>query len=325
MNALKPFLKKGWNIVNTSNLPDPDSAFFMDHQVKPDLTVYSDKEPSNKNLCRVRDMETFIEFKLNKAADGFTDVIETLEKDSGDARDTRGQLITYLNSMQAAQYRTHGFGVLIAKNTCRLLRHTNSGIEVTRSFNYTETPHLQNFFWRLSHADPALRGIDTTFQPVGPCDAAQARSLLGADRKSLWKVTVGERSFYVASPFTRSHHFPVGRGTRCFIAVDCKTLKKCLLKDSWRLDGYHPEGEVYKRLRDHHVRNIPQVLATGDVGNHCCGSFPDGWEVPSGSSIRRHIHYRIVLNIVGEPVTEFESTRAMVQYILHALEGMLSL
>jgi len=33
----------------------------------PDLTVYSDKEPSNKNRCRVRDMETFIEFKLNTA------------------------------------------------------------------------------------------------------------------------------------------------------------------------------------------------------------------------------------------------------------------
>jgi len=325
INALKPFLKKGWDIVNTSNSPDPDSAFFMDHQVKPDLTVYSNKEPSNKNRCRVRDMETFIEFKLNTAADGFTDVIEALEKDTGDARDTRGQLITYLNSMQAAQHRTHSFGVLIAKNTCRLLRHTNSGIEVTQSFNYTETPHLQAFFWRLSHADPAVRGIDTTFQPVDPFDAAQARSLLGADNESLWKITVDERSFYVAAPFTRSHHYPVGRGTRCFVAVDCKTQKKCLLKDSWRLDGYHPEGEVYKRLRDHRVRNIPQVLAAGDVGNHCCGSFPDGWDIPSGSSIRRHIHYRIVLDVVGEPIVDFESTHAMVQYLLHALEGMLSL
>ena len=45
---------------------------------------------------------------------------------------------------------------------CRLLRHTNRGAEVTRSFNHTETPHLQTFFWRLSHANPAIRGIDTT-------------------------------------------------------------------------------------------------------------------------------------------------------------------
>jgi hypothetical protein len=45
--------------------------------------------------------------------------------------------------------------------------------------------------------------------------------------------------------------------------------------------------------------------------------------VPSDSSIRRHIHYRIVLDVVGKPVFEFESTHALVQYILHALEGML--
>jgi hypothetical protein len=294
----------------------------MDHQVKPDLSVYSDKEPSNENLCRVRDMETFVELKLNKAADGFTDIVETLEKDTGDARDTRGQLTTYLNCMQVAQHRTHGFGVLIAKDTCRLLRHTHSGIEVTQSFNYTKTAYLQTFFWRLSHADAAIRGIDTTFEPVGPFDAAQARALLGAEDEPLWKIFVGERSFYVAAPFTRSHYDPVGRGTRCFVAVDCNTQQKCVLKDVWRLDGYHPEGEVYQRLHDNRVHNIPQVLAAGDVGNHCCGFFPDEWQVPSDSSIRRHIHYRIVLDVVGEPVFEFESTHTLVQYILHALEGM---
>jgi hypothetical protein len=296
----------------------------MDHQVKPDLTVYSDKEPSNAKLCRVRDMETFVEFKLGQAADGFTDVVDQLEKATADARDTRGQLIAYLNSMQASQHRTHGFGVLVAQNTCRLLRHTHSGIEVTKSFKYTETPHLQTFFWRLSHADPPIRGIDTTFQPVGRSEAAQARVLLRAEKEPLWKVPVGQRSFYVAAPFTRSHHYPVGRGTRCFVAVDCETQQQCLLKDAWRLDGYHPEGEVYQRLHDNRVRNIPHILAAGDVGNHRCGSFPDGWQVPSASNIRRHIHYRIVLDVVGEPLVDFESTHAMVQYVLHALEGMLS-
>jgi hypothetical protein len=98
-----------------------------------------------------------------------------------------------------------------------------------------------------------------------------------------------------------------------------------VLKDVWRLDGYHPEGEVYQRLHDNRVRNIPQVLAAGDVGNHSCGSFPDEWMVPPGSSLRRHVHYRIVLDVVGEPVFEFESTHALIQYTLHALEGMLFL
>ncbi|KAK0209752.1 hypothetical protein IW262DRAFT_502167 [Armillaria fumosa] len=321
ISALRPFLREGWEIVDTSNSPDPDSAFFMDHQVKPDLTVYSDKEPSNKNRCRVCDMETFIELKLAPSADPFMDDVEKPEKDSADARDTRGQLVTYLNAMQAAQHRTHGFGVFIAHRTCRLLRHTHSGIVVTTKFDYTKSDHLQSFFWRLSHAVPAIRGTDTTFQLVPCCDAAQARVLLNAKNETLWRVFIGERSFYVTTPFTRSHHYPVGRGTRCFVAVDCNTQQKCLLKDAWRLNGYHREDEVYKRLHDKNVRNIPGVLAAGDVEDQHCGSFPDEWRLPSDHGIRNHTHYRIVLDVVGEPLIDFESTHAMVQYVLNALES----
>jgi len=98
----------------------------MNHQVKPDLTVYSDRKPSNKNRCRVHDMETFIEFKLNMAADGFTDVIEALEKDTGDARDTRGQLVTYLNSMQAAQHQGPIFSIVKKLTTFFFLKNYSS-------------------------------------------------------------------------------------------------------------------------------------------------------------------------------------------------------
>ncbi|KAK0436369.1 hypothetical protein EV421DRAFT_2038713 [Armillaria borealis] len=305
ITALRPFLKEGWEIIDTSNSPDPHSTFFMDHQVKPDLTVYSDKEPSNKNRCRVCDMETFIKLKLASSADPFTDDAEKPEKDSADARDTRGQLVTYLNAMQAAQHRTHGFAE-------------------SWSPQGSTTPNLiifKPFFWRLSHAVPAIRGTDTTFQLVPSCDAAKARVLLNAENETLWRVFVGERSFYVAAPFTRSHYYPVGRGTRCFVAIECNTQQKCLLKDAWRLDGYHREDEVYQRLHDKNVCNIPRVLTAGDVEDQRCGSFPDGWKLPSGHSIRKHTHYRIVLDIVGEPLVDFESTHAMVQYVLNALEA----
>lgn len=163
----------------------------MDHQVKPDLTVYSDKEPSNKDRCRVCDMETFIELKLASLADPFTDDAEKLEKDSADACDTRSQLVTYLNAMQAAQHRTHGFGV---HRTCRLLRHTHSGIVVTTQFDCTKSDHLQAFFWRLSHAVPAIHGTDTTFQFVPSCDAAKPRVLLNTENETMeglrWRTLV---------------------------------------------------------------------------------------------------------------------------------------
>ncbi|KAK0449076.1 uncharacterized protein EV420DRAFT_1275459 [Desarmillaria tabescens] len=320
--ALLPFLKEGWKMAETSNSPDPNSVFFMNHQIKPDVSIYSTKEPTNDNLCRACDMETFIEVKTKLLSDAFTDELDNLEKNSGDARDTRGQIITYLNAMQAAQYRTHGFGVLIVKDICRLLRHTHSGIEVTTSFHYTKSSHLQTFFWRFSHAAPAVRGIDTTFEPVERWEAFPSRLLLNAVNEPLWKVDLGERSFYVAAPFTRTHHYPVGRGTRCFVAVDCRTRQKCLLKDVWRVHGYHREGDVYARLHAHNVRNIANVLAAGDVDGHQrCGSFPEGWHIPSVSMIREHIHYRIVLDVVGEPLVDFESTHALTQYVFNALEA----
>ncbi|KAJ7701667.1 hypothetical protein B0H14DRAFT_2416908, partial [Mycena olivaceomarginata] len=103
---------------------------------KPDISVYSDQQPSNENLCRACDMECFLELKTDPQDDPFADT-GTLGKESARARDSRGQIITYLNAIQASQYRTHVFGVIMVKNKCRLLRPTRSGIEVTSSFDYS--------------------------------------------------------------------------------------------------------------------------------------------------------------------------------------------
>jgi hypothetical protein len=90
--------------------------------------------------------------------------------------------------------------------------------------------------------------------------------------KPLWSFTIGDHSFYVSHPFTRSHHLPVGRGTRCFVAVETKTDRICLLKDTWRVVGHQPEGQVYARLKEQQVQNIPNVIVAKDVGgpNHHC-------------------------------------------------------
>ncbi|KAE9390463.1 hypothetical protein BT96DRAFT_1002276 [Gymnopus androsaceus JB14] len=52
---------------------------------------------------------------------------------------------------------------------------------------------------------------------------------------------------------TRNHHSTLGLGMRCFVAVDCDTMKMCVLKDTWRIAGYHREGEVYQRLHKNSV------------------------------------------------------------------------
>ncbi|KAE9392052.1 hypothetical protein BT96DRAFT_1000753 [Gymnopus androsaceus JB14] len=301
IDDLKPFLKSGWSMVNTSASLDPDSGFFNDHRIKPDISVYSDGKPSNNNLCRSCDMDTFLELEVDAEIDRFlldksnpTDT--SLERDGGVARDMRGQLVTYLNAMQVLHFRTHGFGVLILRKKCRLLCHTHSGIEVTAQFDYVSSRYLQTFFWRLLHAHPA----------------------------PIWKVRIGNRFFYVSKPLTRNHHYPVGRGTRCFVAVDCETLQKCVLKDVWRVVGYHPEGEVYTRLHQHSVVNIPGIIVgvmliqTTMLAGHI---LPYLWCIPTGSTIHEHKHYLIVLDVIGEPISNFRSTWELTKCILDATKA----
>ncbi|KAE9388523.1 hypothetical protein BT96DRAFT_836105, partial [Gymnopus androsaceus JB14] len=139
----------------------------------------------------------------------------------------------------------------------------------------------------------------------------------------LWKVCIRNRFFFVSRPLTRNHHSPLGRGTRCFVAVDCDTMELCALKDTWRVAGYQREGEVYQWLHKNSVRNIGNILAEGDVAGslHSCGSFDSNWKLPSDSTIRKHIHYRIVLDVVGEPLSAFKSTWELNKMMLDAVEA----
>ncbi|KAJ7199149.1 hypothetical protein GGX14DRAFT_662180, partial [Mycena pura] len=326
--ALKPAVAKNWSLVNTSAHDDPDSTFIHNTPVKPDITLYGSTPPSNDNVCRSCDAELFIELKTDPADDPFEDTEHgVVPRSSERGRDTRGQVITYLNAMQASQLRTHSFGALIISNHCRLFRLTRSALEVTERFDYTTSPLLAKFLWRLSHAAPDVRGLDTTFGKITAEDpaASRARELLDAIGKPLWSVTIGDCSFYVSHPFTRAHHLPVGRGMRCFVAVETETNRICLLKDTWRVDGYHPEGEVYARLKEKQVRNIPNVIVARDVGGryHRCGAdaYPSSWRKCKAEAIRCHQHYRLVLDVVGRPLVEFGSTHELVKCMLDALQA----
>ncbi|KAJ7639150.1 hypothetical protein FB45DRAFT_739927 [Roridomyces roridus] len=327
--ALKPAVAQNWSFVNTSAHLDPDSKFLLNTPVKPDIALYGSTPPSNDNVCRSCDAELFIEVKTDPADDPFEDTDNgVVPRSSARGRDTRGQVITYLNAIQASQLRTHSFGALIIADRCRLFRLTRSAMEVTELFDYTTSPLLVQFLWRLSHAPPDVRGLDTTFEKVtagGQRDSRRARELIDAVGKPLWSVTMGDHSFYVSHPFTRSHHLPVGRGTRCFVAVETKTDRICLLKDTWQVVGYHREGEVYARLKEQQVQNIPNVIVAKDVDglHHHCGvdDYPLLWSKFKAQAIRDHQHYRLVLDVVGRPLVEFKSTHELVKCMLDTLQA----
>lgn len=309
LEDIQACLPSGWTAVDTSSVP-PTSKYYepLDSRlINPDITLYSPRrlDGANTNTYRTEDMETFI---LTKPYDGFSDSGD-VEKDGIHAQETRGQLITYLTAMQASQYRTHGFGVLIVEDRCRLLHHNRRRILVTESFPLS-SPDLAQFLWRFSRSTPAVRGIDTTFTLVSdPSD--DIRHILKAQH--IWKADVGGEAFLIGEPFTTTHTHALGRGTRCFIALDASG-NECVLKDVWRIERYHPEGETYAKLHEANVQGIPCVVQAGDVvnsdgvGAHRCG---------------RLVHYRIVLGVFGRLLTEFHSTYELCSCILDILKGTL--
>ena len=88
------------------------------------------------------------------------------------------------------------------------------------------------------------------------------------DAKQLLSITIDSKHFIVPSP-SPWPDIPVGRWTRVSIAYNLQRKKRVLIKDSWRLllHGLHPEGEIYRRLHNHSVPNIPQYFLACDVGS----------------------------------------------------------
>lgn len=317
-------------LYNTSAKEDPQSGVFLKRQVKPDISGYKKGviAPGDQDITRVRDMITFIEVKNRIVDEPFSNKTgEPFECDTACGRDTRGQLTLYANAIQATQFRTHVLSVFINQSMCRFIHWSRSCAVVTEAFDYTKHDWLPRFFWCLSHADDDMRGIDTTFEPLtdisesrDACDLLELNSDDSLYRVSVCNDVSDTTSYYIVSqPFTKNHIHPIGRGTRCFIAIDCESRKKVLLKDSWRVKGYMKEGVVYRELMNNKVKNIANLLASGDVlgAHHTCGEIKG---IPN-PLCRVHYHYRIVLDTVGCPITRFRSTWEMVRAVCDAMEG----
>ena len=126
---------------------------------------------------------------------------------------------------------------------------------------------------------------------------------------------------------------PVGRWTRSSIAFDTKNRRRVLLKDSWRLllKDLIPEGDIYCRLHDARVPNIPSLLSAGDVGNdqHHQSQTDQAIHnlIPNHSSwaLTPHRHYRIVLGIIGRKLEKFKHTREVVAAMYAALNGEMTI
>ncbi|KAK0217056.1 hypothetical protein IW262DRAFT_1438759 [Armillaria fumosa] len=201
-------------------------ADFNPDLLKPDIAVYKAKDIVDP-ITQFSLMETHVELKLATMDDVFSDE-GALEPGSELSHNTLGQLVSYANAQMASQYRTHLFTVFICADKAKLLRWDRSGVIVTRAFPYNsgDSTYLQEFFWRLSHADDTTCGWDTTVTEPTPDEAALARHNLDIDQsEALYKFTVyddtdldAEPSYFIAGRPFENHAYSTGRATRCFIA-----------------------------------------------------------------------------------------------------------
>ncbi|KAL1942227.1 hypothetical protein VTO73DRAFT_6291 [Trametes versicolor] len=152
------------------------------------------------------------------------------------------------------------------------------------------------------------------------------------DGKEIRQYLVGKPIFHASGM--------AGRGTRGYVALDCQSRRFVWLKDAWRAhyDLVDQEGFVLENLNKAEVRNVPTLVCHGDILEQSTKT-PDYWptgkdpkdsttpkprkrsisEVEDTSEeecpLRRHRHYRLVVEEVAMDLTAFRTGKQLVMII----------
>ncbi|KAH9992533.1 hypothetical protein BJV74DRAFT_771667, partial [Russula compacta] len=237
----------------------------------------------------------------------------------------------------------------------RLLRWDRSGVIYSESFDWAKEPDtLFEFLWRLNFLSDVDRGYDTTVTSVGDDEAEAALSKLrtykgleNVQRFDLHKILVhddhatdGELKCYITPSAIWHTDSLFGRSTFGYIAYDVASSNLVYLKDFWRTDlpGIPKEGDVYRELHEAEVPNIPVLGRAGDVPlslvyadtipvvsqrtktqDYVKGSRHGHEWCPGRPRVNPYVHYRLVLETLGQPLSTFNSTRQLCEVIRDAI------
>ncbi|TBU36903.1 hypothetical protein BD309DRAFT_995378 [Dichomitus squalens] len=213
----------------------------------------------------------------------------------------------------AVQHRVFHFMLFVVGRRFRLLRWDRAGVVFTQSIDYYEHPGvLSNVFRRLSRLTDEALGLDPSATRLLPADIDFLRMDVASlknptdvspvERKleemecqgpctfdyslqSHWPRyrlqiddNTGSHAFLVGRPVFCANDL-VGRGTRGYVALDCKTGGFVWLKDAWRasyvISG--TEGDTLHKLNCAGVENVPTLVCHGDV-HHQRTTTGDFWE-----------------------------------------------
>ncbi|KAG1803843.1 uncharacterized protein HD556DRAFT_1303841 [Suillus plorans] len=312
INAIRPFAPQ-LSFVNTSRHSDTQNCLLFTFNIKPDVCVYAD---GTSRSCNISKFKLNIEFKWNDAHDTFS-------KHSGIDKPIVSQT-------------DKGFDTLAWCSILhsRILRWDREGVIITGSFDYNDKPYLADFFYCYARASPEMHGVNISVTPASAKDADLARTVLGLPTTTrMFKVAVPEDpdiedssqlTLIIPQPVARGFP-PVGHWTRTCPAFDILNKKIMMFKDSWRMSikDVLPEGETCKLLMSHKVHNIARCIAFHNVihpipqqNTQTVKSGSAEWACPN-KAVTPHTLHRLALDIVGEKLNDFQSSKQLVQSIPH--------
>ncbi|KAG1749182.1 hypothetical protein EDD22DRAFT_785474, partial [Suillus occidentalis] len=338
INGMQEFAPQ-LTFMNTSKKADSKNCRSFTFNVMPDVCIYADGTSKGCNISKVK---LHIKFKWNKALDAFSrhpGVDTPIVSQTNKAFDTLGQITSYAAAQLGTQYHTHIFSILIIINHAHLIRWDREGAIVTEAFDYQHKPHLANFFYRFTQASPALHGVNTLVMPGSDEEATLARTALElAPTRGMLKVEVprdpavedsGWLTLIIPQPVAKGYPL-VGHWTCACSVFDILNQKVVMFKDSWHMliKDVLPEGKTYRLLKSHKVRNVATCITFHDIihpvpqQNTQTIKFRNAeWACPN-QAVTPHTLHCIVLNIVGEKLTDFKSSRQLVQSVHDTLVGM---
>ncbi|KAI0366917.1 hypothetical protein BV20DRAFT_1055249 [Pilatotrama ljubarskyi] len=150
---------------------------------------------------------------------------------------------------------------------------------------------------------------------------------------------------YLVSRPVASPLYLTGHGTRGYWAVHASTRRLVFLKDTWRLPDSPLEGTIIAGLNAAGVRYVPSLVSHGDVyvevpssssevslrrqisATYRYNTLPWACRVHGKRvSVSTHIHYRLVLGVVGHGLTTFEGSDELLHAtydVFHAMRDAL--
>ncbi|KAI0765455.1 hypothetical protein C8Q74DRAFT_1205940 [Fomes fomentarius] len=201
-------------------------------------------------------------------------------------------------------------------------------------------PHAADMFAeRLLHMNPTTscaHARDAPAPEYAPPVFTEVRTFFRNSISSdfpRYVLKVGDRRFLVGKPIFCASGM-VGRGTRGYVALDWGTQRFVFLKDAWRpyYEELVPEGETLRKLNENGVCGVPTHVCDGDVPNQetetsnysVTGPYYKGHYTGTQkqcSELRHLHHYRLVVEEVCLPSTEFENVWQLTSIIYTCIQA----